>query len=231
MEMLDNESFLLNFFGDCNSDIIIGSPEATKTNTMNSTGSESNLDIIDEIKKGDIFEGFGIKDMNKKKIKILDKKIEKESKSPLSVSITKQKNINVFDNLLDNFNEGEEDLQTITSSNKKEDKIKPKISKSTAELVKTNEEIKPKKHNGWDSNEEEDDDDYSFPITSKRGKNKEILNTPKIDIKSNENKATEEKKLTKKENSSLFSKNKISSSNQLTKKKGAGIDLDSLLNF
>ena len=59
--------------------------------------------------------------------------------------------------------------------------------------MKTNEEIKPKKHNGWDSNEEEDDDDYSFPITSKRGKNKEILNTPKIDIKSNENKATEEK--------------------------------------
>ena len=95
--------------------------------------------------------------------------------------------------------------------------------------MKTNEEIKPKKHNGWDSNEE--DEDYSFPITSKRGKNKEIINSPIIDIKSNENKATEEKKLPKKENSSLFSKNKISSSNQLTKKKGAGIDLDSLLNF
>lgn len=229
MELLDNESFLLNFFGDGNSDIIMGSPEATKTNTMNSTGSESNLDIIDDIKKGDIFEGFGIKDINKKKvfIKTSDKKIEKESKSPLSVSTTKQNNINIFDNLLDNFNEGEENIQTLTSSNKKE---KPKVSKSTAELIKTNEEIKPKKHNGWDSNED-DDDDYSFPIISKRGKKKEIINTPKINIKSNENKTTEEKKSIKKENNSLFYKNKTNSSNQLTKKKGEGIDLDSLLNF
>ena len=219
----DNESFLMSFFGDGQSEMIIGSPEATKTTTLNSTGSESNTDLIEEMKKGDFFEGLLNKKSNQK---TFTKSISKESKSPISVKTTKEKKISVFDNLL-NDDEEENDLEDLK---KKEVKpIKPKVSKSTAELTDKTE----KKKSGWDSNEDEDDDEYSFPIVSKRGKNKEIFNSPKMDIKPI---IKESKKEEKKE--SLFSKSiikpnavKQSAKPSIQKVKKADIDLDALLNF